>query len=284
MDQEHFPPRSGDHDDDGSKTKKRSICNNCGKAFKDIKTHMITHKDKRPEKCPVKCSGTAMETAFSRSDALKKHLVADHDVQHASDGQMFDDHGGVETKTGCHAPGAFGKCGISFSDPQRLYDHLDDCVLQSLLEENPFDIINAQRLAEISTDLEDEEIGYEFDNKTDAFASRHPPTIWNRKMDPAQSLQPPKDKPKRIKCKNYPSSWGYDATQVGMKRRVMSIFNGPMRLAKDDMMLSTEHEVRIKLSDGKSSVTDLDILTKSRAKMFHGALDDQKDYDNSGNP
>ena len=50
------------------------------------------------------------------------------------------------------------------------------------------------------------------------------------------------------------------------------------------MMLSTEHDLRIKLSDGQSSVTDLDILTMSRAEMFHSTFDDQKDYRMMGHP
>ena len=48
----------------------------------------------------------------------------------------------------------------------------------------------------------------------------------------------------------------------------MSVFDGPRWLAKNDMILSIEHKVHIKLSNGKSSMTDLNILTMSRAEMF----------------
>ena len=61
-----------------------------------------------------------------------------------------------------------------------------------------------------------------------------------------------------------------------MKKRVMAVFDGPRRLAKDDMMLSTEHEVRVKLSDGKSYVTDLDVNTMKRAEGFLDATDEEK--------
>ncbi|KAK8110905.1 uncharacterized protein PG998_007362 [Apiospora kogelbergensis] len=61
-----------------------------------------------------------------------------------------------------------------------------------------------------------------------------------------------------------------------MKKRVMTVFDGPRRLAKDDMMLSTEHEVRVKLSDGQSYVTDLDVQTMKRAQAFLDATEAEK--------
>jgi hypothetical protein len=61
-----------------------------------------------------------------------------------------------------------------------------------------------------------------------------------------------------------------------MKKRVLAVFDGPRRLAKDDMMLSTEHEVRLKLQDGKSYVTDLDLQTLKRAEGFLNATDEEK--------
>jgi hypothetical protein len=76
--------------------------------------------------------------------------------------------------------------------------------------------------------------------------------------------------------RDYPSSWGFDKGQMTMKKRVMAVFDGPRRLAKDDMMLSTDHEVRIKLSDGKAYVTDLDVQTLKRAEAFHNATDEEK--------
>lgn len=80
----------------------------------------------------------------------------------------------------------------------------------------------------------------------------------------------------RNKRRDYPSSWGFNKGQMTMKKRVLAVFDGPRRLAKDDMMLSTDHEVRIKLSDGKSYVTDLDVQTLKRAEGFHNASDDEK--------
>ena len=75
--------------------------------------------------------------------------------------------------------------------------------------------------------------------------------------------------------RDYPSSWAFDKSQLTMKERVLAVFEGPRRLAKNDMMLSTEHEVRIKLSDNKSWVTDSDVQTLKSAERFRDAMDEK---------
>jgi hypothetical protein len=42
-------PYSGDE----SREKQRCPHLDCGKAFKDLKAHMLTHQLERPEKCPI---------------------------------------------------------------------------------------------------------------------------------------------------------------------------------------------------------------------------------------
>lgn len=39
-----------------------------------------------------------------------------------------------------------------FGNPQEFYEHLDECVLRSLEQEEPSEMINAQRLAEVDGD------------------------------------------------------------------------------------------------------------------------------------
>lgn len=62
-----------------------------------------------------------------------------------------------------------------------------------------------------------------------------------------------------------------------MKKRVLCVYDGPRRLIKDDMLLDTQFEVRIKLPywDG-AYVTDLDVETMKRAEAFHNATDEEK--------
>lgn len=86
----------------------------CGRVFKDLAAHMLTHMEERPEKCPIEtCEyhtkgfarkydknrhalthykgtmvcpfcpgpGTAYEKAFNRADVFKRHLTAVHNVE-----------------------------------------------------------------------------------------------------------------------------------------------------------------------------------------------------------
>ncbi|KAL6151417.1 hypothetical protein ACJQWK_10879 [Exserohilum turcicum] len=61
-----------------------------------------------------------------------------------------------------------------------------------------------------------------------------------------------------------------------MKKRVLCVYDGQRRLWKDDMMLDQEFEVRMKLPDGKSYVTDLDVQTLNRAEALHGATAEER--------
>ena len=61
-----------------------------------------------------------------------------------------------------------------------------------------------------------------------------------------------------------------------MKKRVLCVYDGPRRLWKDDMMLDSEHEVRMRTGKGESYVTDLDVETVKRAEAFHNATDEEK--------
>jgi hypothetical protein len=61
-----------------------------------------------------------------------------------------------------------------------------------------------------------------------------------------------------------------------MKKRVLCVYDGPRRLWKDDMMLDQEFEVRMKLPDGKSYVTDLDVQTLRKSEALLNATDEEK--------
>ncbi|KFA47661.1 hypothetical protein S40293_07701 [Stachybotrys chartarum IBT 40293] len=86
----------------------------CGRVFKDLNAHMLTHQEERPEKCPIETceyhtkgfarkydknrhalthykgtmvcpfcpgSGTAYEKSFNRADVFKRHLTSVHNVE-----------------------------------------------------------------------------------------------------------------------------------------------------------------------------------------------------------
>lgn len=336
---------------DEAKEKQRCTYPDCGKVFKDLKAHMLTHQNERPEKCPIQTceyhikgfarkydknrhtlthykgtmvcgfcpgSGSAAEKSFNRADVFKRHLTAVHGVEQTPPNSRKKTPTGINNgkKLTGYAPDATGKCSTcsqTFSNAQDFYEHLDDCVLRIVQQEDPSEAINAKLLTEIETDKdvqetmernalagtpsthtpededEDADEDMEEDDRDDASTS-NTLALPKRKGNPANGVQKArgmthsrggvplniKSRGRKNRDKCYPPSWGYDPSKMTLKHRVMAVFDGPRRLAKDDMALSTAHEIRLKLSDGKSYTTDLDIQTLKRAEGFHSATEEEK--------
>lgn len=105
---------SGRTDDVSTPNRNRCPHPQCGRVFKDLAAHMLTHMEERPEKCPIETceyhakgfarkydknrhalthykgtmacpfcpnSGTAYEKSFNRADVFKRHLTAVHNVE-----------------------------------------------------------------------------------------------------------------------------------------------------------------------------------------------------------
>jgi hypothetical protein len=303
---------------DESKEKQRCPHADCGKTFKDLKAHLLTHQQERPEKCPIQSceyhikgfsrkydknrhtlthykgtmvcgfcpgSGSAAEKSFNRADVFKRHLTAVHGVEQTPPNSRKKT--GASLGTGKKLPGyppdATGKCSTcsqTFSNAQDFYEHLDDCVLRIVQQEDPAEGINAQRLAEVEADKdvhhtleknllplttqtasteeldEDDEMVDDDSADEDYSKVKSGTSPTKKKGNPANGVQksrgmthsrggvplPIKNRGRKSR-RDYPSSWGFDKGQMTMKKRVMAVFEGPRRLAKDDMMLSTEHEV-----------------------------------------
>jgi len=348
---------SGDQTASGDESKEKQRCphHDCGKIFKDLRAHMLTHQTERPEKCPIATceyhvkgfarkydknrhtlthykgtmvcgfcpgSGSAAEKSFNRADVFKRHLTAVHGVEQTppnSRKKAGSNASATAKKLTAYAPDATGKCSTcsqTFSNAQDFYEHLDDCVLRIVQQEDPAEAINAKRLAEVENDRDvhntleknhlptttmttsvedDDDDDMEDDDLADEdFKAGRGPRSSNSptkksKGNPPGGVQKSRGLTHsrggvpllarnrgRKNRRDYPSSWGFDKGQMNMKKRVMAVFDGARRLAKDDMMLSTEHEVRVKLPDGKSYVTDLDIQTLKRAEGFLEATDEEK--------
>lgn len=91
-----------------------AVCPECGKTFRDMRAHLLTHKMERPEKCPIAtceyskkgfarkydcqrhtlthykgtmvcgfcpCAGSPAEKSFNRADVFKRHLMSVHNVE-----------------------------------------------------------------------------------------------------------------------------------------------------------------------------------------------------------
>ncbi|KAM5467230.1 hypothetical protein MferCBS49748_004161 [Microsporum ferrugineum] len=282
----------------------------CGRVFRDLKAHMLTHQSERPEKCPiVTCeyhlkgfarkydknrhtlthykgtmvcgfcpgSGSAAEKSFNRADVFKRHLTTD-------------------------ATGKCSTCTATFSSAQDFYEHLDDCVLRVVQQEEPSEAINSRRLTEIASDQavrdtmerhmlletniphvegsEDIDEGVEKQNDSSntpmkGVLSKSNPT--SSKVTKARAAV----SRRRNNRNNYPPSWSCPNNKMKMKRRLLCLYDGPRRLWKDEMMLDNEFEVRLKLPTNdymgrEAYVTDLDIETLKRSEGVHGATEEEK--------
>ena len=175
-------------DEDG---KERGRCPNpdCGRLFKDLKAHMLTHQSERPEKCPIiTCeyhqkgfarkydknrhtlthykgtmvcgfcpgSGSAAEKSFNRADVFKRHLTSLHGVEQTPpNSRKKSPTTSAAKKTSDFSGDAAGKCSTCsamFSNAQEFYEHLDDCVLRVVQQEEPSEAINEQHLNEVAHD------------------------------------------------------------------------------------------------------------------------------------
>ncbi|AEO65422.1 uncharacterized protein THITE_2112395 [Thermothielavioides terrestris NRRL 8126] len=141
----------------------------CGRVFKDLQAHMLTHMEERPEKCPIETceyhvkgfarkydknrhalthykgtmvcpfcpgAGTPYEKAFNRADVFKRHLTAVHNVEQTPPNSRKL----ILTAGPGRAGGLGAKCSIcqsQFATAQEFYEHLDDCVLNVIVPSTP---------------------------------------------------------------------------------------------------------------------------------------------------
>ncbi|KAI9653614.1 MAG: hypothetical protein M1829_001163 [Trizodia sp. TS-e1964] len=389
-------PRSGSLDLDGE-VREKGRCPNpdCGKIFKDLKAHMLTHQEERPEKCPIATcayhhkgfarkydknrhtlthykgtmvcgfcpgSGSAAEKSFNRADVFKRHLTSVHHVEQTAPNarKKASSPAANAKKFSAYSEDTKGKCSTcstTFNNAQDFYEHLDDCVLRVVQQEEPSEAINQRHMHSLADDravketMERHALPTALDlahlqaSGTHAYAPDHAkekddaegddddpwtssgstsaPTSSPRARSTtiaqkhssagASATKAPSTHPRgvlshvgggpsitknkrgrtgrgltfskggvallgkgRKRRKNVPLSWGCSAEKMKMRKRVLCVYDGPRRLWKDDMMLENEFEVRLKLADGKSYVTDLDVETLKRAEAFHNATPEEK--------
>lgn len=160
-------------DDSPASNRNRCPHQQCGRVFKDLAAHMLTHMEERPEKCPIEsCEyhtkgfsrkydknrhalthykgtmvcpfcpgpGTAYEKAFNRADVFKRHLTAVHNVEQTppNSRKQTGPNSAASSRDGGVSPqgGLSAKCSIChclFATAQEFYEHLDDCVLNVIV-------------------------------------------------------------------------------------------------------------------------------------------------------
>ncbi|CAH0052368.1 unnamed protein product [Clonostachys solani] len=327
----------------GSETKAKALYTcpyeGCGKAFKDLKTHLLTHSTERPEKCPMRnCEyyrkgfarkydrnrhvlthfkGTIIcgvcpdgedsnKITFYRPDTFKKHLTTVHGAELAA---SAPGKAAGQPSSGALSPTRCSICAYTLPSVHALFEHLEDCVLQTLQHEDEGEAINTMRLAEVEDDAEVlatlarnhlslKPPGLENDSDSDASDDNTEPTPSDivvasssrrKKKGVSHGIQKQrgsgrsqggpsniKFRSRKVSGKAYPPSWGLNPSVMTIRHRVLAVFDGPRRLVKDDMVLSNTEEVRLKLSDERYYTTDLDVQTLKRAEAFHNATEEEK--------
>jgi hypothetical protein len=286
----------------------------CGKVFKDIKAHMLTHQAERPEKCPVlTCeyhqkgfarkydstrhtlthfrgelvcgfcpgSGTTGAKTFNRADVMKRHLAAVHGVEQIPPNSRKRSPANTSRKHSSYCPDATGMCSIcrmSFTNAQAFYMHLDACVLRAVHEQQS----NKHRTQgegeaamELAHRLRSDAHQKVLDAQGGAPALPISSTIRPRKEPLTWSKGGVSLVGKdRKKKKHYPDSWGLSVERTKMKKRVLCVYDGERRLYKDNVPVQKDIEVLVKLLNEEHNFTKVDLETSGRTKAIQIAAPD----------
>ncbi|KAI9663885.1 MAG: hypothetical protein M1821_007375 [Bathelium mastoideum] len=182
----HGTHRSDSIEEEG---KEKGLCPipECGRVFKDLKAHMLTHQNERPEKCPIPtceyhqkgfarkydknrhtlthykgtmvCGfcpgpGSAAEKSFNRADVFKRHLTSVHGVEQTPPNSRKKSPA-VSKKSynsSHNTAGTCSTCSVTFANAQEFYEHLDDCVLRVVQQVDPSEATNQRLLASVADD------------------------------------------------------------------------------------------------------------------------------------
>jgi hypothetical protein len=98
-----------------------------------------------------------MEKSFNRADVFKRHLMAVHNVEQTPPNGRKKTATGFKQPSGEHGDYANGvpvsgkcsTCGITFGNAQQFYEHLDECVLSQVVQEEPAAEFNEKNLGSI---------------------------------------------------------------------------------------------------------------------------------------
>ncbi|OCK82145.1 hypothetical protein K432DRAFT_293892 [Lepidopterella palustris CBS 459.81] len=181
--------KSGNSYDLDDESREKGLCPipECGRVFKDLKAHMLTHQNERPEKCPIATceyhlkgfarkydknrhtlthykgtmvcgfcpgSGSAAEKSFNRADVFKRHLTSVHGVEQAPPNSRKKSPTGKKAYSAAQSnlAGTCSTCSVTFANAQEFYEHLDDCVLRVVQQADPSEAINQKLLSSVADD------------------------------------------------------------------------------------------------------------------------------------
>ena len=87
---------------------------------------------------------------------FKRHLTSVHGVEQSQPNSRKKSPSTGSTKKNTSYPndstGKCSTCSATFNNAQEFYEHLDECVLRVVQQEEPSEAINERRLAEVASD------------------------------------------------------------------------------------------------------------------------------------
>ena len=105
--------------------------------------------------CPGSGSGSAAEKSFNRADVFKRHLASVHGAeQNPPNGRKKSPvtSNGKGSASAQDVSGRCSTCLAMFKNAQELYEHLDDCVLHVVQQEEPSEAINERIMQSVAND------------------------------------------------------------------------------------------------------------------------------------
>lgn len=326
----------------------------CGRFFKDLKAHMLTHQSERPEKCPITTciyhlkgfarkydknrhtlthyKGTMVcgfcpvtcEKSFNRADVFKRHLTSVHGVDQPAPNSRKRSSPSASSSTiaaasntsnttssssksnpltACSqdASGKCSTCGAIFGNAQDFYEHLDDCVLRVVQQQEPSEAINAQRLSEVASDQDvrdtmqrhmlldsaadmiHDDHDYDDDDQNDILNNSNAAIASpNVRPEKSQHSMPATMRRRGNRKRGLPMGVeDCPPQEMKRKRRVICMFDGPRRLWKDELGLDrrVDFELKLPMPDihGRNIfLSSLDVESLRRAEGVFSATDDEK--------
>ena len=343
----HHQQQQSGHTETDEEEKEKGRCPHpdCGRIFKDLKAHMLTHQSERPEKCPIStceyhikgfarkydknrhtlthykgtmvcgfCPGHGSpkaEKSFNRADVFKRHLTAVHGVEQTPPNSRKKSTASSNKKITDYCSDATGKCSTcsaTFNNAQDFYEHLDDCVLRVIQQEEPCEAVNEQHLAEVASDEEvkktmeknhlvtdeaevagDQYLNDYHNDDDDADDDGVDPieqTSNNKKSANRRVTKKPtttgvSKRRNNNNNRSCPNNVNMNSSGMKMKKRVLCVFDGQRRLWKDEIMLNNSQfdGVKLKLPADNyrdAYITDLDLETMKRAEGIFSASQEER--------
>jgi hypothetical protein len=254
------------------------------------------------------------EVNFDRVDALKRHLITVHKVEPTKKSKKKPPPPGPAAPIdglGSRSGNNNARCSICsrvFQQARHWYEHLDDCILSAILQDEPVNQINTSHLLSVADDPEVEETlrlhnlkagygvprltaheaaGRSLENEEEEGDELKDNIHFPRKREgESQKRQTRKGgiivpgggasgggKRQKIRRRNgdYPPNWGAPPEALNLRRRALYVHDGPVRVLRDDISLYNSMEVRVPLAGQPANtyITDLDVQILHTAEMIY---------------